>query len=93
MNDLLIKPWREAKNEFARIYFEALMERCGWNAAKAAKEAGVNRTEIYHSFKRYKVKKHDRNANPSGQSVQGGGQGGVALGPQGSNNQVPGQGG
>ncbi|MCG8459632.1 MAG: sigma-54 dependent transcriptional regulator, partial [Holophagales bacterium] len=44
---LLELPYREASRGFRRAYVERLLERCGGNISRAARESGIHRGHLY----------------------------------------------
>ncbi len=48
----LLKPYRKAKETFETRYLKELLARTGGNIAKAAKESGIQRQNIYDKIKR-----------------------------------------
>ncbi len=44
------RDWRAARTRFDRLYFEHVIERCGHNLARAAREAGLSRSNLYRKL-------------------------------------------
>ncbi len=53
----VIKPYKEAKEEFEKNYLENLLKETNWNISKAAKLAQKTRAEIYRMIKKYNLEK------------------------------------
>ncbi|MGE3671013.1 MAG: sigma 54-interacting transcriptional regulator, partial [Polyangiaceae bacterium] len=62
-NDLLERPWREAKQElverFERQYLEAALQASDGNVAQAARHAGVDRGTLFRSIRRLGLRGDD----------------------------------
>ncbi len=50
-----VQPFKEAKNEFERRYFENLLKITGGNIAKASKISGIPRQNIYNKLKKHRI--------------------------------------
>jgi DNA-binding NtrC family response regulator len=49
--------YQDAMREARRRYWEALIEKCGGNVTKAAREAKVNRQVVYTVIKQYEIQR------------------------------------
>ncbi|MCA9642912.1 MAG: sigma-54-dependent Fis family transcriptional regulator, partial [Myxococcales bacterium] len=62
-DDLLERPWREAKQElverFERQYLEAALQASDGNVAQAARHAGVDRGTLFRSIRRLGLRGDD----------------------------------
>jgi DNA-binding NtrC family response regulator len=54
-------PWREAREEFERAYFNHMLGLAGGNVAQVALRTGLERTQIYRKLRRLEI----RNGAPS----------------------------
>ncbi len=55
LTDSVVRPYKEAKEQFERQYLESLLRQAKGNIARAARLAGKYRTEVYGLIKKYSV--------------------------------------
>ncbi len=48
-------PWREAREEFERVYFNHVLRLEGGNVAQVAKRTGLERTQVYRTLRRLRI--------------------------------------
>ena len=49
--------WRAARARFDRLYFEQLIERCRGNLARASREAGLSRSNLYRKLEELEIER------------------------------------
>ncbi len=56
---VVIKPYKEAKEEFEKNYIEKLLRFTNWNISKASRISGKTRAEIYRKIKKYNLSRDE----------------------------------
>jgi two-component system nitrogen regulation response regulator NtrX len=52
------KTLREVREIVERRYISGALERCGWNVTQAARDLGIERTNLHKKIKAYELERH-----------------------------------